>query len=571
MVREAARRTIQLRHFEVQLLGGIAMHHGSVIEMQTGEGKTLTATLPAYLNGLKGGGVHVATANPYLARRDAEWMKPVYQLLGMRVGVIQPEMSPDARREAYAADVVYGTGSEFGFDFLKDRLVKRRLRDGYTGYFEEMLRNGPLCDCAMQRELEFVIVDEADSLLIDAANTPLIISGTSTETRNQIAEHFRWSAEVASMFDEEVHYDYDPQKKTVELSAAGRQLVRGLQKPGTTDSLGIFSMYEHVERAIRVARDFLRDREYVVRENEVVIVDEYSGRPAHGLKWQDGIHQAIEAKEGLPVSLPMRSSARVTVQDFFLQYRKLAGMTGTAMDSAAELKKLYRVKVVTIPTNRPISRKRLPDRVFGTRNHKLAAIVAEVREMSSLGRPVLIGTRSIEKSLALSQSLADAGIKHDVLNAHQIAVEASIVAGAGRVGKVTVATNMAGRGTDIKLAHGVADMGGLHVILSEMHDAARIDHQLMGRSGRQGDPGTARQYLALDDEILFLGLGRMDADFLKELGKTHNGDLDFTAWLFYKAQYKIEKRRFNARRALMATEKERRKLKREMGQDAYVD
>ncbi|HEX7448946.1 MAG TPA: preprotein translocase subunit SecA [Pirellulales bacterium] len=573
LVREAGRRTLNMRHFDVQILGGIAMHHNAIVEMQTGEGKTLTATLAMYLNGLTGKGVHLATVNDYLARRDAQWMGPIYEILGMSVGIIETQMQQPARRKAYAADITYGTAKEFGFDFLRDRLLLRRINEGLTDFLGGMLgqQGGGSIEEPVQRGAHFVVVDEADSILIDEARTPLIISALPTEEEKIAVECYRWSAKVAGEFEDEEHYDYDHEKQSVELTASGRQLVRTLPKPTAMDAVGMFTIYEYVERAIKVNRAFTLDRQYVIRDGEIVIVDEYTGRLAEGRKWRDGIHQGIEAKEGVEVTVATGQAARVTVQDFFLRYDKLTGMTGTATSSARELRKIYKVDVIAIPTNRPAIRQRLPDAIFGTSDQKWAAIVDEVRELHAQGRPVLIGTRSIDKSVHLSELLTEAGIEHQVLNAHQIAAEADIVARAGMLGKVTVSTNMAGRGTDIKLGEGVADLGGLHVILTEMHDSARVDRQLIGRCGRQGDPGTFRQYLSLDDDILLNGLGPDRAERLEEQGQTSSGPFDHLGGLYRKAQRIIERRHFRDRRVLMYYEKERQKLQKQMGQDSYLD
>jgi preprotein translocase subunit SecA len=377
---------------------------------------------------------------------------------------------------------------------------------------------------------------------------------------------------VVSEFEEDEHYDYDHEEKKVELTPEGRRLVRTLPKPDELHPVGMFTIYEHIERAIKVNREFFRDRQYVVRDGEVVIVDEFTGRMAEGRKWRAGLHQAIEATEhDVEVTAESGQAARITVQDYFLLYPKLAGMTGTAATSARELRKIYKVNVVLIPTNRPAIRQRLADRVFGLDEVKWHAIVDEICEVHATGRPILVGTRSIDKSELLSQLLNAKGIKHVVLNANHIAEEAEIVAQAGEPGRVTVSTNMAGRGTDIKLAEGVAEMGGLHVIITEMHDAARIDRQLAGRCGRQGDPGTFRIYLALNDELL-LGLSPEKARYYKALGAEPNGaTFDHLNGLFRKAQLKTERRHFRERRILMYHEKERKKIQRQMGQDPYLD
>ena len=573
LVREAARRTINMRHFDVQMLGGIAMFRRSIVEMQTGEGKTLTATLPLYLHGLLGKGSHLATVNDYLAKRDAQWMEPVYKMLGMSVGVIETQMSQPQRRKAYACDITYGTAKEFGFDFLRDRLLLRRIGEGQTDLLGGMLGKGPAGadEKPVQGEPHFALVDEADSILIDEARTPLIISALPTEEERLAVECYKWSTSVIKEFVEDEDYEYDHEKKTVELTREGRQNVRLLPKPSALDTVGMVNIYQYTERAILVDREYHLDRQYVVRDGEIVIVDEFTGRLAEGRKWRDGIHQAVEAKQGVEVTVATGQAARITIQDFFLRYENLAGMTGTAMGSARELRRIYRCHVLPIPTNRPAIRQRLPDCVFGEADAKWAAVVEEVRQLHTVGRPLLIGTRSIDKSEHLSKLLDAVGIEHLVLNANHVEAEADIVARAGQREKVTVSTNMAGRGTDIKLGEDIAQLGGLHVICTEMHDASRIDRQLIGRCGRQGDPGTFRQYLALDDDLLLTGLGPDKSRKLKELGEQADGQVDRLGPLFRKAQRKVEHRHFRQRKTLMYFEKERKKMQRQMGQDPYLD
>jgi preprotein translocase subunit SecA len=572
LVREAGRRTMNMRHFDVQLLGGIAMFHRSIVEMQTGEGKTLTATLPMYLRALAGRGSHLATVNDYLAKRDADWMGPIYKALGLTVGVIQTQMSQPDRRKAYGCDVTYGTAKEFGFDFLRDRLLLRRIREGQTDLLAGMLgQRGAADEKAVQGEPYFALVDEADSILIDEARTPLIISALPTEEEKLAIGCYQWSAKIPAEFEEDADYEYDHEKRKVELTRDGRQKVRQLPKPPTLDTVGMFNIYQYVERAIKVEREFIRDRQYVIRDGEVVIVDEFTGRLSEGRKWRDGIHQAVEAKEEVEVTVDTGQAARVTVQDFFLRYEQLAGMTGTAIASAGELRKIYRCHVMQVPTNRPCIRQRLRDLVFGTADARWAAVVEEICRMHEQGRPVLIGTRSIDKSEHLSKLLTERGIEHQVLNAHHVEAEAEIVADAGAGGKVTVSTNMAGRGTDIRLGEEVAALGGLHVICTEMHDAARIDRQLSGRCARQGDPGTFRQFIALDDELLSSGLGPKKAEKYEALGQRAAGPLDGFGGLFRRAQKKVERRHFRDRKALMYFEKHRKKMQRQMGQDPYLD
>jgi preprotein translocase subunit SecA len=573
LVREAGRRTIRMRHFDVQILGGTAMFYRSIVEMQTGEGKTLTATLPMYLYALAGKGCSLATVNDYLAKRDAEWMGPIYKALGLTVGVIQTQMAQPDRRKAYACDVTYGTAKEFGFDFLRDRLLLRRIREGQSDLLGGMLgnRSAAANEKPVQREPYFALVDEADSILIDEARTPLIISALPTEEEKLEVECYKWSAAVAREFVEDEDYEYDHDEKKVELTREGRRKVRTLPKPEAMDTVGMFDIYQYIERAIKVEREFHLDQQYVVVDGEIVIVDEFTGRMAEGRKWRDGIHQAVEAKQGVKVTVATGQAARVTVQDFFLRFEKLAGMTGTARASARELRKIYKCHVIQVPTNRPVIRKKLPDRVFGHADAKWEAVVEEICRLHAEGRPILVGTRSIDKSVHLSQMLAERGIEHQVLNAHHVEEEAEIVARAGLPGRVTVSTNMAGRGTDIKLGEGVAEKGGLHVICTEMHDSARIDWQLRGRCGRQGDPGTFRQYIALDDELLFTGLGPNRSRKYEAIGQENNGTFDRYARLFRKAQKKVERRHFRDRKALMYFEKQRKKMQRQMGQDPYLD
>ncbi len=574
LVREAGRRAMNMRHFEVQLLGGTALFHGCIAEMETGEGKTLTATLPLYLHALAGRGAHLATVNDYLARRDAEWMRPIYDLLGLTVGVIETQMSQDERRKNYACDITYGTAKEFGFDFLRDRLLLRRIRQQTQDIFFGGDR-GQANEQPVQRGQHFCLVDEADSILIDEARTPLIISALPDQAAQEAVACYEWAAASVDYFDEDADYEYDHEKRKVELTFSGRQKVRRLPHPEAMNSVGLIDLYEYIERAIKVRRDFQRDRDYVVRrgadgKEEVVIVDESTGRLAEGRKWRDGIHQAAEAQEGVPVTVATGQAARITVQDLFLRYKFLAGMTGTATTSAGEIRKIYKRPVVKIPTNRICQRKRLNDRIFGTSEQKWEAIVQEVKEFHQQGRPVLIGTRSIAKSELLSRLLHREGIEHQVLNAHRVAEEAEIVARAGQAATVTVATNMAGRGTDIKLAPDVHKSGGLHVICTELHDSARIDRQLIGRCARQGDPGTYRLYLAMDDDILKAGFGPKEGEKLARQGERMAAS-EGLGRIFHRAQRKVERKHLRDRMILLYHEKQRKKVQVEMGQDPYLD
>ena len=573
LVREAGRRSLNMRHFDVQIIGGAALYDGCITEMQTGEGKTLTATLPLYLHSLAGLGAHLATVNDYLAERDAQWMQPLYDLLGVSVGIVLTESTPDERRKAYAADITYGTAKEFGFDFLRDRLLLRaqgRMQSDFLGEgsSERWSSRG---EEPVQRTMHFALVDEADSILIDEARTPLIIGSLGDETREAVIATFRWAAEHAPKFEAEEHFTIDDEHRKIELNGRGRALVRGLPRNEDMRLVSLVDLYEFMERSIKVHRDFHLDRHYVVRDGEIVIVDEFTGRLAEGRKWRDGIHQAIEAKEQIDVSVPTGQAARITVQDLFQRYQSIAGMTGTASTSSPELRKIYKTPVVLVPTNRPPRRQRLPDRVYGTMLDKFQAIVEEVQEYHHQGRPVLIGTRSIDKSLILAKMLRDVGIPADVLNANEVAREAEIVAEAGKRGRVTVATNMAGRGTDVKLEQAVKDLGGMHVICTELHDAARIDRQLIGRCGRQGDPGSYRQYLSLDDDILRTGYGNKRAEQLAQRGQQQPGPFHALAGIFRKAQRRVERKHFRDRMMLLHHERERTKLQREIGQDPYLD
>ena len=575
LVREAGRRTMGMRHFDVQLLGGTAVFHRSIGEMQTGEGKTLTATLPMYLHALVGRGALLATVNDYLAKRDAEWMQPIYNALGMQVGIIQTQQPQDQRRKAYAADVTYGTAKEFGFDFLRDRLLLRQIRDGQHDLLGAMLdnQNGPAVanEEPVQREPFFALVDEADSILIDEASTPLIISALPTEEQKMEVECYKWAADSVNEFIEDEDYEYDHLKKTVELTKKGRLKARNMPKPEAMDTTGLFDIYEFIRRAIKVDREFFLDQQYVVRDGEIVIVDEFTGRLGEGRKWREGIHQSVEAKQGVEITVATGQAARVTVQDYFRRFDNLAGMTGTAFTSRGELRKIYRTKVIPIPTNRPPQRKRQNTRVFANERSKWEAVVNEVCEMHAMGRPILIGTRTIDKSEILSELLKERGIEHDVLNANHVEEEAAIVAKAGEMGRVTVSTNMAGRGTDIKLTDEIKDLGGLHVICTEMHDSARIDRQLIGRCGRQGDPGTYRQYLALDDELLETAYGPKKARRYQKPGYKSGKEYNRFEGRFKKAQNKVERKRFRDRKTMMYYEKERKKMQLTMGQDPYLD
>ncbi len=587
LVREAARRTLGLHPYEVQLLGGMALLERAIVEMQTGEGKTLTALLPAFVRAAAGKGMHVATANDYLAARDAQTLAPVYAALGLTVGVVTAESSPAERRLAYQADVTYGTAKEFGFDFLRDRLAARRRSQTTAEDIAAADRRaawkksgGDDGDRPLQRPPYAVLIDEADSILLDEASTPLVIGAPlQVNDQGQRLEVvcYRWAATAIAELREGVDYFVSERPRIWQLTADGRRHAREMQKPREVAGLALSQLYEYLERALRVERDYLREREYVVRNGaqsgkpEILIIDEFTGRPGEGRRWQDGIHEAIEAKEGLAVQVHEGHVARVTVQAFFRRYAILSGMTGTASAARREFRKMYLAGVVTIPTHRPSRRELLPTRVFGTAATKLQAVVEEVCAMQNAGRPVLIGTRSIDKSEQLSRLLAAAGVAHHVLNAHRLREEAEIVAHAGEARRVTVATNMAGRGTDIALDDAARAAGGLHVIGTELHESQRIDRQLIGRCARQGDPGTFRQFVSLDDDILEAGLGLGPAEALAKRGQTSAEPLESLWPLFRRAQQRLEGRQFTNRRQLMFFEQQREKSYREMGLDYYLD
>jgi preprotein translocase subunit SecA len=574
LVCEAARRTVGLVPYDVQLLGGVALLERCIIEMQTGEGKTLTALLPAYVRALAGKGMHVATANDYLAARDAETMLPVYQALGLTVGTVTADTKPPERRAAYRCDVTYGTAKEFGFDFLRDRLTSRSEAEAGRRRVESAFAaDSPL----LQRPAYCMLVDEADSILIDEASTPLVIGGPRSAGSARQETCYRWAASITGRFTEGTDFINELRPRRLELTAAGRKLVREMPKPPAATEISLSLLYEFTERALRVERDYLRDRHYVVQPNakerrmEVVIIDEFTGRPGEGRRWQDGIHEAIEAKEKLEIQFNEGQAARVTVQDFFGRYPLLCGMSGTAAPSRGEFRGIYKTDVVTIPTHRPSRREIWSPRVLGTIDAKRKAIVDEIRELHAKGRPVLIGTRSIDKSQQLSALLTEAGIAHEVLNAYRLAEEARIVEHAGEVGKVTVATNMAGRGTDIRLSDEARSLGGLHVIGTELHEAQRIDRQLIGRCGRQGDPGSFRQFLALDDDILKSGFGEVKAERIRAVGRAATGGLENWAPKFRAAQRTLENRQVTGRKLLQHQEQQRRKSFGEMGLDVYLD
>ncbi len=517
LVRESSERILKMRHFDVQLIGGMALHEGNVAEMKTGEGKTLVATLPVYLNALEGKGVHVVTVNDYLAQRDACWMGEVYNFLGLSVGVIINEASflydpefinedkhyddrlkhlrPSTRKEAYAADVTYGTNNEFGFDYLRDNMVNE----------VELLR---------QRDLNFAIVDEVDSILIDEARTPLIISAPAAENPDS---YYQFAKIAAKLVPED--YDKDEKHRTVALTDVGTEKVQKM--------LGISNLYSpdhiravyHLDQALRAQTLFMRDKDYVVtNEGEVIIVDEFTGRLMQGRRYNEGLHQAIEAKEGVPVLQESMTLATISFQNYFRIYKKLSGMTGTAFTEAEEFQQIYSLDVIQVPSNKPLIRKDKDDLIFKTEKGKLKALAAQVGEYHKIGRPVLIGSASITKNELIASWLDKAKIPYELLNAKNNEREAAIIEKAGEIGAVTLATNMAGRGTDIKLAKGVVELGGLVVIGSERHESRRIDNQLRGRCGRQGDPGETQFYVSTEDDLMRIFQGERIASLMSRLG-----------------------------------------------------
>ena len=528
--REASRRVLGMRHFDVQLIGGMCLHEGKIAEMRTGEGKTLVATLPVYLNALVGRGVHMVTVNDYLARRDSEWMGRLYRFLGLSVGLIAHDMDFPERKFAYGCDVTFGTNNEFGFDYLRDNMVLS---------VEQMV----------QRDLHYAIVDEVDSILIDEARTPLIISGPGAKSTQMYAV----MANAVRSLKEGEDYTVDEKQKTV---APKDEVVPKIEK-----ILGINNLYapENIElshcftAALRAKALMKRDRDYVVRDNEVIIVDEFTGRLMEGRRYSDGLHQAIEAKEGVAIQRESQTLATITFQNYFRMYEKLAGMTGTAKTEEDEFLKIYKLPVIVVPTNKPVRRVDHPDVIFKTKRAKYKAVGNTVAEIHAKGQPVLIGTTSITQSEELSAILIKRGVPHSVLNAKFHEKEAEIVAGAGQKGAVTIATNMAGRGTDIKLGEGVEELGGLFIIGTERHESRRIDNQLRGRSGRQGDPGESRFYLSLEDDLLRLFAADNIAAMMDRLGMEEDEPIEhkLVTRSIEHAQKKVEARNFDIRKHVL--------------------
>ena len=531
--REASKRVLGMRQYRVQLIGGIVLHQGKIAEMRTGEGKTLVAVAPVYLNALEGKGVHVITVNDYLAKRDKEIMQPVYEFLGMSVGVILANQDPSERKTQYNCDITYGTNNEYGFDYLRDNMVTNN---------EEKV----------QRELNFTIIDEVDSILIDEARTPLIISGTGDESNKlyELANAF-----VKTLIEED--YEIEEKDNTISLSDSGMTKAEKFFGIENLTNIENIEIYHHINQALRAHKLMDKDVDYVVRDNEIMIVDEFTGRIMDGRRYSEGLHQAIEAKEGVEIKRESKTLATVTFQNFFRMYKKLSGMTGTAKTEEGEFESTYNMNVVTIPTNKPILRADLNDLVFKSEEDKYNAVVNEIERIHKTGQPVLVGTVSIDKSEYLSSLLKKKGIKHEVLNAKNHEKEAEIVKNAGKLNAVTIATNMAGRGTDISLGAEdkeeevkVKELGGLYVIGTERHETRRIDNQLRGRSGRQGDPGTSRFFVSLEDEVIKLYGGRSIEKIAKKITPNKDGSLEGKSLskAVERAQRGIEGKNFEIRK-----------------------
>ena len=530
VVREASKRTTGMRHYDVQLMGAIVLYQGRIAEMKTGEGKTLAATMPAYLKAVAGDSVHVITVNDYLAERDSEWMGQVYEFLGLEVGVIKQDMKYEARKEAYQADILYGTNNQFGFDYLRDNMAVN----------EEKI---------VQSSLDYAILDEVDSILIDEARTPLIISGPA----EQSPELYYKAAKVAARLKEEEHYEVDEKANSVSFTDEGNDKIEQLFKIDNLYDNKNFDYLHHINQAIKAKALMTRDQDYIVKDNEVHIVDEFTGRLMSGRRFSNGLHQAIEAKEGVEIKRETQTLASITFQNYFRMYDTLAGMTGTALTEAEEFEEIYELDVVAIPTNEPVIREDLADVIYKTEEAKFNAVVEDIKEKHKQGRPVLVGTVSIENSEKISRKLKRENIPHKVLNAKHHEQEAEIVKNAGQRGAVTIATNMAGRGTDIVLGDGVADLGGLHVIGTERHESRRIDNQLRGRSGRQGDPGSSRFYVSLEDDLMRLFGSDKISTVMNTLGVDDDQPIEhkLISRSLAKAQKRVEGRNFDIRKNIL--------------------
>lgn len=530
VIREASRRVLGMRHFDTQLIGGIILHRGNIAEMCTGEGKTLVATAPVYLNALEGKGVHVITVNDYLAKRDSEWMGQVYKFLGLSVGLIIHDLDFNQRKIAYNSDITYGTNNEFGFDYLRDNMVTS-------------------LDQMVQRPLHYCLIDEVDSILIDEARTPLIISGPGQKS----TDAYYTVAKLVPQLKKEEDYTIDEKQKTVAPTEAGVAKMEKLLHVENLYDAENLELNHLFTQALRAQTMMTRDKDYVVKDGEVVIVDEFTGRLMYGRRYSDGLHQAIEAKEGLEVQRESQTLATITFQNYFRMYDKLAGMTGTAKTEEQEFIKIYGLPVLQVPTNKPIQRKDLPDVIFKNKRGKYKAVVREVERRHATGQPMLIGTTSIEQSEELSHMLDQANIPHSVLNAKYHEREAAIVALAGQKGAVTIATNMAGRGTDISLGEGVAELGGLAIIGTERHESRRIDNQLRGRAGRQGDPGSSQFFLSLEDDLLRIFGGDSIKSFMEKMGLEEDEPINsrMVSNAIQKAQKRVEARNFDIRKYVL--------------------
>ncbi|MEK9629576.1 MAG: preprotein translocase subunit SecA [Nitrospinota bacterium] len=530
VVREAGWRTLQMRHFDSQMIGGIVLHEGKIAEMKTGEGKTLMATLPVYLNALEGKGVHVVTVNDYLAKRDSEWMGTIYKFMGLSVGMIYHDIPEDERKAAYNCDVLYGTNNEFGFDYLRDNMKSSK-------------------EYMVQRDLNFGIIDEVDNILIDEARTPLIISGPAEESTDKYYNVNK----VIPTLKKETHYQVEEKTKSASLTEEGVALME--------KTLGIENLYDPknietlhcLNQGVKAHFCYRNEVDYVVRDGEVVIIDEFTGRMMNGRRYSDGLHQALEAKEGVKIENENQTLASITFQNYFRMYKKLAGMTGTADTEAEEFMSIYKLEVVVVPTNRPMIREDYPDVIYRTEKEKFDAVIEEIVELNKISRPVLVGTISIEKSELLSKKLKKHGIKHNVLNAKHHEKEAEIVSQAGQPNAVTIATNMAGRGTDIVLGEGIPELGGLHILGTERHESRRIDNQLRGRSGRQGDKGSSRFYLSLEDDLLRIFGSDKISPLMARLGMENGQPIEHSmvSKAVANAQRKVEAHNFDMRKHVL--------------------
>ena len=550
VVREAAKRVLGMRHFRVQLIGGVILHQGRIAEMRTGEGKTLVATLPAYLNALEGKGVHIVTVNDYLAKRDSEWMGEVHKFLGLTVGVILNSMTPEERREAYSCDITYGTNNEFGFDYLRDNMV----------IYKERL---------VQRDLNYAIIDEVDSVLIDEARTPLIISGQSGKSTElyrvcdilarqlkrgeRKGEMTKMTAIMQEEIEETGDFIVDEKEKSVNLTEEGVKKVEQFFRIENLADPENLEIQHNIILALRAHNLMAKDKDYVVKDDEILIVDEFTGRIMPGRRYSDGLHQAIEAKEGVKVKRESKTLATITFQNFFNKYNKKAGMTGTALTEEKEFRDIYGMDVIEIPTNKPVARVDHHDAVYKTHREKINAVIDAIIKAHEKGQPVLVGTITIEGSEEISAKLKKKGVQHKVLNAKYHELEAEIVAQAGQKGAVTIATNMAGRGTDIKLGDGVAELGGLYIIGTERHESRRIDNQLRGRAGRQGDPGESKFYISLEDDLMRLFGSERLMNIFNSLGFPEGEAIEhkMLSSAVEKAQKKIEANNFGIRKNLL--------------------